>query len=265
MGTGAQRNHFIKPCRMQAVRTRWENSMRFVIALLCLVTGMFVDGCKKESPESAVLAQYNRGEDAIASNDINELRNITTPESWALFEEDLKLAREAKADDIKKMGYSHIQPIIILRNRLDPARLRSLSVEDYVLWRLQQGFMIVDRDYGIYPYEVKIAGDTAVIQMGIEIEQKSSHRRVGRGVAGLIGAAAQAVPKTKLEPLPGYTVTYKNLAGYWYQDSMQDVAAYDAEMVNEASSMGTNILDMILEEEREAYGSLKSDLMMPPK
>ncbi len=238
--------------------------MRLIIVLLCLIAGMFV-GCKKETPESAVIAQYNRSEDAIAANDINEMRNTTTPESWALYEEDLKLAREAKPDEIKKMGYSKVHPIIILRNRLDGARLKSLSVDDYVLWRLQQGFGYVDRDYGIYPYEVRITGDTAVMQMGIEVEQKSTRRRAGRGVVGLIGAAARAVPKTKLEPVPGLTVTYKNLAGYWYQDSIADVAAYDAEMVNQAAAMGTNILDMILDEEREAFGSVKPDLLNPPK
>lgn len=239
--------------------------MRCVIVLLCLVTGMFVDGCKKETPESAVLAQYNRGEDAIASNDVNELRNITTPDTWALLEQDLKLAINAKPDEIKKMGYSQAHAILVLRNRLDSARLRSMSAEDYALWRMQQGFMVVDRNYGIYPYEVTISGDTAVIQMGIEIEQKSNHRRVGRGVAGLIGAAVQAVPKTKLEPLSGYTVTYKNLSGYWYQDSLGDIVAYDAEMAREASSMEITLLDMITDEETEAFGSIKPDLLNPPK
>lgn len=239
--------------------------MRFVIVFLCLVMGVFADGCKKDTPESAVLAQYNRGEDAIASTDINELHNITTPESWAVYEEELKLAREAKPDEIKKMGYSKVLPILVLRNRLDGTRLRAISVDDYVLWKIQEGFLTVDRNFGIYPYEVTITGDKAVVQMGIEIEQKSSRRRVGRGVAGLIGAAIQAVPKTKLEPLPGYTLTFKNLGGYWYYDTIEDAAAYDAAQTNEASSMGTNIIDMIIEDEREVFGTLKPDLLNPPK
>lgn len=239
--------------------------MRLIIVLLCFITGMFVDGCKKETLESAVLAQYNRGEDAIASTDVNEMRNTTTLESWALYAEDLRLAREAKPDDIKKMGYNQIHPIIVLRNRLDAARLRTLSVDDYVVWRIQQGFLVVRRDYGVYPYEVKISGDTATIQMGVEVEQKSTRRRMGRGIVGLIGAAAQSIPKTKLEPLPGITVTYKNLGGYWYYDATGDIAAYDAYQVNEAASLGTNVLNMIMEDEHEVFGSLKEDLLNPPK
>jgi hypothetical protein len=64
--------------------------------------------------------------------------------------------------------------VVMMRNRIDPKRLRMMTAEDVLAWQMEQGIYFVDADYGVCPYKTTISGDTAQIQFGYEETTRSS-------------------------------------------------------------------------------------------
>jgi hypothetical protein len=239
-------------------------ALRWGVILIAALLGL--GACEAElTPEDEVIAQYQRGEDAIANKNPVDLKNSTTNESWALLTEAQKLALECSATETKKLNPSMMRRVIVFRNRIEPEKLASMTVDDLIMWQLQSGYWVVDQEYGIFPHSVQITGDTAVLQMGVEAEEKSSGVRIRR--RGLIGAAAglaiNAAKKPKLEPLPGYTHTYRNINGYWYYDDAASEAERDQQLIDEAKEFETPVADYIVAVEEEEFGSIKKDIWKP--
>jgi hypothetical protein len=225
-------------------------------------------GCGKETPEDAVISQYQRGEDAIAIRDVTTFRNTMTSESWDSMGEHLKLAREATEAQMKALPAATCARIVSLRNRCTAASLKSMTIEDYAVWQIDNGFLVVDADYGVYPHKVSIRGDVAEMQMGEEIESRSSNFRVRRrgGAVRAIGAVVgAATAKRETAPIPGMVYQFKNLGGYWYHDMTGSTAAEDDMNVSEAKLSGGSVHDYILAVEQDAHGSLIENVWNPPK
>ncbi len=247
--------------------------MRFIIALACIlactIASTFVIGCnKKETIEDQVLAQFTRAETAAEASDVNEIRNTMTSESWATYEEELRLAREATPEQVRALTPSVLHAVVLLRNRLDTARLKSMTAENYLLWQLQQELKHSYRSSGVVPHTVTIRGDNAEIYMGQEVEtEKKSSRIRGRGIVGLIGRAATSstTTETKIQPIPGLYLCYKNLNGFWYYDRVATTKVIEGLRSQYILNSGMSAIDFEMESERENYGGVKADLLSPPK
>ena len=225
-------------------------------------------GCGKESPEDAVISQYMRGEEAIATRDVATFRNTMTHESWEAMGEDLKLAREAKEDAVKALPALQCARIVALRNRCSSQQLKNMTTEDYFVWQVDNGFMVVDADSGVYPHKVSIRGDAAEMQIGEELESSSSGfrvRRRGGAVRALGSLVSKAAEKRNTEPIPGWVLHFKNLEGYWYHDIKETNAYIDDSYAAAARLVGGSVHDFILEVEKEEHGSLIENVWNPRK
>jgi hypothetical protein len=231
-----------------------------LLALLCVVVG-----CQNK-PEDDVVAQYKRGEEAISLNDPVAFRAVQTPESTQLVGEAQRLALTSPAAETKKLPPSTLALVLAMRNRLDPARLRTNSVDDLLAWMMDQDLLVVDKEYGLHPSSVKITGDTATIQMGIEVEREPVRyggRRRAAGVAvALIG---RAVSGPDVVPIPGFIYHCKNIGGFWYMDGVAGAERRDAEWIEEANETKVPVHELVASSEEESYGSLKKDIWTPKR
>jgi hypothetical protein len=247
---------------MRAVLRWWVVCSFALIVLLA--------GCGKETPEDAVIAQYQRGEDAIASRDVTTFKNTMTTESWDFYDQILKNARELKEADAKKLPPTQMMLVVALRNRVPAGRLKQMTAEDFVIWQIENGELIVDADLGIYPFKVvNMREDSAQLQMGQEKEQSSGGFRVRRrrGAAAAVGATLSiaAAAKKDLEPIPGLVYEFKNLGGYWYHDTLASYPMNDQFLIKAANFEGLEMPDYCVAIESEVHGSCSETVWQPPK
>ncbi len=236
------------------------------VALACLALGVASLGGCNEKPEDAVLAQYHRGEKAIAAYDVEELKAVQTGDFESRLAEILRLAREATPEQAKQLPASVLPTVLALRNRLEPERLRSMRPNDLLVWMIEQHMLVVDKDYDILPHHVEINGDRAKIHMGIRVEAERRRVRVGRRGRGLVGAAvASLIPNTKVEPIEGLFHEFANINGYWYFDCAAEAARDDQAGVDYAKEEGEPLWKLMAEEEEAIHESLKPNVWEAPR
>lgn len=244
--------------------------MHRVFALLTALCGALLNGCS-ESIEDQILAQYKRGEEAIAAMNPAEMRAVVSTESVARTQELLRLALDASVVETRSLPPTSLSMVIALRNRLEPGELRTMSVDEFLTWQIDEEMIIVDSDYGFVPHSVIVQGDKAHIQMGAELEEEVSRTprlrtgRRGRGAVGgilsLAGAAASS--KKSIEPIEGYTCAFVSSGGFWYVDEVTNALDYDAYLHEEAQAAGVPIDRFLSEREKEEFGSLKPTVWLP--
>lgn len=242
------------------------NRLLCIVAIVLCALGV---GCA-ESAEDQVLAQYQRGEEAIAALDAAGWRATMSTQSVGWLQEELRLALDASLVETRALAPSKMEMVLALRNRLDAQSLRSMSVDSLLIWMIEQDFASVDADYGVYPCGVKFSGDTATVQMGMEVESSSRSPRLrtgrrGRGVVGGIASLAGAASKKKknVEPIEGYTLSYVNIDGFWYSDNSGSMQEYDQSIRDAAKEAGKPVDRYLSEREKEAHGSLKPTIWLP--
>ncbi|MCW5769323.1 MAG: hypothetical protein KIT19_11625 [Phycisphaeraceae bacterium] len=242
--------------------------MNRLLSIVVIVICALGVGCA-ESVEDQVLAQYKRGEEAIAAMDGAGWRATMSTQSVGWLQEELRLALDASLTETRALAPSKMEMVLALRNRLDAQSLRSMSVDSLLTWMIEQDFASVDADYGVYPCGVKFSGDTATVQMGMEVESSSRSPRLrtgrrGRGVVGGIASLAGAASKKKnVEPIEGYTLTYVNIDGFWYSDNSESMREYDQSIRDAAKEAGVPVDRYLSEREKEAHGSLKPTIWLP--
>lgn len=235
-----------------------------VLALAMVYTCALVSGCGNAA-EGEVIDQYQLGEDAIAAGDVVGLRNTYSPESTAWRIEMLRLAREASAAETRALDPAMMEGVVMLRNRLDAAVLRTMDVDRLLAWELDIGLITVDAEDGVKPHSVTITGDRAVLQMGEEVERSGGGTpRIGRRGTRVIGSLLSAATSgSDIEPIPGWTYTYVRIDGFWYADLVADMAEYDQWIRDSAKEEGKSVPDYIAATEKEAFGSLKPNVWSP--
>ncbi|CAG0998832.1 hypothetical protein PHYC_02738 [Phycisphaerales bacterium] len=242
---------------------RW---MQWVLVMCMFALALAgVPGCKKKT-QDFVLDQYKKGERAIAEYDLEAYKSTLMPETLAAMENELALAIHASEEEVKKLRPSTMMYVLALRNRQAAAYLKNMKIDDYVVWLMEQGFLVVDAERDIYPYEVSIAGDTATVQMGIKVDVPSSSggMRFGRRRAGGIIASA-LVPKSKLEPLEGYTLMYRKVNGVWLSDGTAMAKSVDETIISAARDEEMRVHEFLVQVEEEAHGSIKASIWSPAK
>jgi hypothetical protein len=231
--------------------------MRFAGVVLSVALLALQLGCKQK-PQDAVLDQYKAGENAIALKNPVEYRNTLTPESLQRYEDAKRLALEASADETRQLSPSVMSHVLTLRNRLTAERLRLMSVDDLLVWEIDEGYLVVDKEMGIAPCGVTIAGDTAVVQLGEEVARKPK-RATGLAV-GLIASAAAG---TEVIPIEGLVAHYQRINGYWYCDQVTQAVASDKAIVESAKEENQSVPDYLLAAEQEQHGSIKQGIWEP--
>lgn len=227
--------------------------------------------CGKETPEQAIVAQLQRAEEAIVARDIQTYKHTMTSESWADHEETLRLAREANEAQTKALPPTRMRAVVALRNRLPVARLKTMTADDYAIWRIDEGMLYPLSDMGIFPHKITIRGDAADVQMGAEeVEQNSRTIRIRRrgGAARALGAAinlAVASQNKNLVPIEGLVLHYKNLNGYWYRDNDPGRSYWDDNYVQVAKEANMTVPEFIAELESDDMGEIKDDIWNPQK
>jgi len=236
--------------------------MRFGVLLILLSLALFQSGCKQK-PKDAVLDQYKAGESAIAVKNATDYRNTMTTESALRYQEIMRLALEASAEETRQLAPSILAQVLLVRNRLSAERLRKMSVDDFLVWEMDEGALVVDKEMGIVPYKVSINGDEAVIQMGEEVAKQS--RRSGRFgrrglVTGLISAAAAG---TEIVPIEGLTIRYRKINGFWYYDLIADNADADSAITEAATEEKLPVPEYLRAAEEDAHGTIKQTIWEP--
>jgi hypothetical protein len=254
----------------QRVAGMQSGSMRRAFLVASAIFGLAsvaftATGCKPK-PEDDVVAVYQANEDAIATRNARTLRDNMTPESYDYLKECVSLAQSCPEKEAKALPPSKMGEVIMMRNRIDPQKLRTMTAEDVIAWRLQEGLAYVDADYGILPYRTTITGDTAEIQMGIEVEQRRSGGgfRVGRRGGGLVrlGVAALSSRK-KLEPIEGYTLPFRRVNGLWKADEIKTAEREDAMLIAEARQAGMTMPQYIISREEDETDGVAKDIWKP--
>lgn len=229
------------------------------VLLLCAA------GCEK-TPEDHVIDQYRKGEAAIAEFDIEAYKATLSPISLGTLADDLITARKATEAEMKSLRPSTMMIVLALRNRQAAQYLKTMTADDYLVWLMQQGFLVVDAESDIYPYEVTFQGDKATLTMGIRIEVRSSRGfRYGRRRGGVIGLAAALVPRSQLEPLEDYKLSYQKINGVWLSDGEALARAVDEAIIDAAAWEEMKVPDYLAFMERESFGSLKDNIWSPQK
>ncbi|HYF14645.1 MAG TPA: hypothetical protein VD971_06175 [Phycisphaerales bacterium] len=241
-------------------------ALRWGIVLLLAVFGLA--GCDAEvTPEDEVIAQYQRGQDAIAARDPVAFRNTMTNERWGRLVEAQRLALECSASETKKLAPNVLRMVLMFRNRIEPEKLASMSVDDLILTMMDAGVWEVYAEYGIVPHQVTINGETAELQLGSEVEERSSGRvRFGRRglVRSAVSLAAAASTSTKTEPIPGLVYGFRNINGYWYADFTDEQGRKMDEAAKAAAAeAGVPVHDFLAAYEEEEFGSMKKDIWKP--
>lgn len=239
-----------------------------VVYVLIAVVGALVSGCT-ESAEDQVLAQYKRGEEAIAAMDAANWRMTMSTDSIAWLQEVLRLTLDGSLAESRALAPSRMELVLALRNRLDPPDIRSMTFDDLLVWMIDEEFVSVDADWGIAPHSVSIQGDRAIIQMGEEIEEQSSRTprmrmgRRGRGAVGSLISLAANRSKKSVEPIEGFTLEYVSIDGFWYMDYTAHMDQYDDEIRESAKEARVALDKFVSEREREESGKLKPTIWLP--
>lgn len=234
---------------------------KFVAVVLLLAS---LTACKHK-PEDDVLDQYKAGESAIAVGDCTAFKNTLTPESVNRLMELERLALECPAAELKKMPPSTMREVVMLRNRLDPARLRTMSADDLLAWMILEKALVVDEQHGLFPHSVRITGDAAVLQLGEKVTHQSRVRvRRVRGVVGLAAGAISLIGSTEIVPIPGETRKFRQINGYWYQQLNAEDPEADAAMTEYAKEEKMPIHELVSLIEQDEFGKIKDNIWNPP-
>lgn len=239
--------------------------MRYAWMVLVCVYAIVIGGCGK-AEEQAVVETYKYGERAIDDGDMLAYKGIHTPKSNELLDECLRLARDATTAETKKLSPFKMSMVIEFRNRMEPEQLRSMTVDGLYRWWLDNEYLVVDAEHGVYPHSAIINGNIAVLQMGVEVDNSfsfSTRRRRGR--AGAIGALV-GVMLTKdkvIEPVEGFTHNLFKIDDFWYYDTTADASDFDELVIEEAKAEGVSIADYVVMLEEDAVGSVRPSIWQP--
>ena len=220
-------------------------------------------GCGN-SNESAVIAQYQRGEDAIAQHDAAELLQTMTPETVQRLEEAVELALRASEEDTKALAPSKMGLVIALRNRVPLDKLRQMDPVDVLAWQIDEGMLIVDKDFDIVPMQVVVRGNTAEMQMGEKVQTRSRMRIGRRGLGLASGLIAGAIGGGKVEKIDGLVHFFRRTGETWYADFVADEAGYDKSFLAAAAKERIPVHNAVAMEEEDAFGSIKPEIWSPP-
>lgn len=237
-----------------------------IVMVISLVLGACVlPGCDF-TPKGQVMAVYKKGEAAIASFNAEKFRESLSPECYTYYWETLKLAREGKPDQIRKLGATQMAHVLRLRNRATKEQLTSMNVDEYFVWLIDNGGLVVDKDHGIYPVEVTVTGDTAQMQMGIEVENEPKLGRVGRRGTGMGAAAVRHMLGGNKEviPLEGLVIAFKKVDGKWFLDHVATDRAFDSVRKLDADDAGQSIAQYVADNEEADAGKIKPNIWDPP-
>jgi hypothetical protein len=235
------------------------------LALVAVCFTLFALPACKPKPEAQVVTHYEAGEENIRNNNAGALVARLTDESLAFYKECLSLAQSCPEKELRKKEPYKLATILKMRNRIDPKRLRMMTVDDYFAWRIENSDLVVDADYGVYPFRTTVNGDSAVMQMGMEV-QRSTTFRIGRRGGGLVRAGIGSALSTrkKLEPIEGYTLHYVKGATGWRDDVIADAKSFDESVRVEANQSGMSVEDYILSIEEDESGGLSEKIWQPP-
>jgi hypothetical protein len=210
-----------------------------------------VAGCDRLSgPSGAVLSRYEAGERAIAAGNGMEFFKMMSAESQAAELELIQVALTGSSDKVRALPPSSIALVLALRNRVEPSRLRKMTVEDLAAWQIESKLLGVDADNGYAPVDVTVTGDKAYIQMGIK-EQIDS------------GGLTELLNRSSVEPIKNFEYHYVRVNGEWLIDKAATDVALKKVYAAAAREAGVKIVDMIEAQEREEFGSLKPNIWSP--
>lgn len=234
--------------------------------VFCLLVALWVSvhgGCGN-SNQDAVIAQYQRGEDAIAQGDGAGLLAVITPDCAEYLEQAVVLALRASEADTKALNPTLMRLVIALRNRVPLQQLRGMDPEHVLTWQMDQDLMIVDADYDIAPMQVVVRGNTAEMQMGMKVEARSRSRFGRRGLGLATGMISSGLGRTKLQKIDGLVYTFRRIGNTWYADFRADESMRDRQYSGFARDEGVTVEKLVLLEEEDTYGSLKPNIWWPP-
>lgn len=234
------------------------------LVVVCAAMCAWGAGCKSK-PEDEVVAQYQRGESAIAAKNSTEYQATMSPESVQRLRDCLEYALVATEEDAKALPAGVMEMVLKIRNRISPEQVRRMTADDILAWQIDNGSMVVDKEYGIVPESVMIRGESAVIQMGERVRSGSSRFRVGRrGTRAASMLVSEALGGGKIEPIPGLVANFRRIEGYWYADWLANEVPYDTEMKSAAKEQQMSLWQLVAAIEEDEFGSIKKDIWVPP-
>lgn len=238
---------------------RWGT---FGALMVCLLT--LVSGCRHR-PEDEVLDQYKLGESSIETGDCTKYKNTLTPDSIARLQELEDLALACPAAELQKLPPSKLRQVLILRNRIDAPRLRTMSTDDLISWFILEHILTTDEAQGLFPHSVQIMGDTAILQLGEKVTTRSP-LRVGRvrGVVGLAAGAISLMGSTEVVPVPGAVIKFHRINGFWYQELNADNPDLDSALTEVAKEEKLPIHEFVRSIEQEEAGKIRDNIWTPP-
>lgn len=203
--------------------------------LLAVIAAVLVPlgGC--ERPEDGVLETYHASEHALANRDAQAYLTWMTPESIELTKEHIRLARFATKEEAQALPPMRLISVLHLRSKLGKNELREMTPFSYFEWMMDEGVYYADEDDGIKPITTWVEGDKGFCNVG--------------------------------DPANGdvyYTAYFQLKDGYWYLDHVAGDAASDKEFIDDARAMGKTVLQHILDEYKEYYGAIPSNVWTPP-
>ncbi|MCU0688274.1 MAG: hypothetical protein MUE97_00815 [Phycisphaerales bacterium] len=239
-------------------------------ALLGMVGGV-VGGCDL-SPQARVMTAYQKGEKAIETFRAAEFMATCCDKTPAYFSETIRLAREAKSEELRGVHPALMASAIALRNRAPGHVLKRMDVDEYVVWMIDNGLLIVDAQHGIYPYKIVVAkdGQSALMEIGYDLrhEDKVTPRTtsIRRGLGGAASAAVSSMFDGMTQVVPIEDAAYRFIlqGDRWVHDwdtSQRNIGRW---MAREARDMDMKIWEVVIAQEEAEHGSVKKDIWTPP-
>jgi hypothetical protein len=205
-------------------------------------------GCDRQDRHAAaVLSRYEAGQRAIAAGNGMEYFEMKSAQSQAAEADLIEIALTGSRDEVRLLPPTSIALVLALRNRMEPSRLRKMTVEDLVAFQIADKLLTVDAERGVVPVDVTVNGDKAHIQMGLK------HRDL-----------RTFFMPSRIESIAHMEYHYVRVNGQWFiNKAATDVAL--AKMNKYAPWAPIDTLIEILEgnERIEYYGTLKPNIWSP--
>lgn len=256
--------------------TSWSLTVRLPrhAMLMCycvlLAIGMLA-GCDL-SPQARVMTAYQKGEKAIETFKAVEFMATCCDKTPAYFNETIRLAREAKSDELRGVHPALMASAIALRNRAPAHVLKRMDMDEYVIWMIDNGLLVVDAQHGIYPYKIVIEkdGKSARMELGYDLrhEDKVTPRtaNIRRGFSGAAESAVSSMFDGMTQVVPIEDAAYRFIlqGDRWVHDWDTSQRNLGRWIAREARDMDVKIWEVVIAQEEAEHGSVKKDIWTPP-
>lgn len=222
----------------------------FLLALLLAAVASFV-GCDKQksADQEAIRKLWDEWHRVNTQRDGVAAINVYSSDTFDYYARVVKLAMDAKQEEIFKEDFVTIREILRMRCRATRKQLQRLDGRAYTAFATSQGWYASDGDPMVLK-DIRIAGDFATAVM-YDPEALKEYRADQLSSA----LSRRRSRRNRAEKPPEYPVGFVREGGFWKLDEKTLYPTWNEWFAEERKFAGINMRDFLMEIEREETGN----------